>query len=103
MAMGPVQWALCVTAARQTAKSAKALPLRLIGTQGLDRAISSAGGLHWSALHADFMLPARPGVFAVCEMLNWEAPAGGYLLQACFNTAMVAARAAHRIRTPRSA
>lgn len=71
----------------------KALPLRLIGMQGLERAISSAGGLRWSALDARYMLHARPGVFAVGEMLDWEAPTGGYLLQACFSTGVAAARA----------
>ena len=69
----------------------KALSLRLTGMQGLERAISSAGGLRWSALDARFMLRDRPGVFAVGEMLDWEAPTGGYLLQACFSTAVMAA------------
>ena len=68
----------------------KALPLRLDAPQGLDRAISSAGGLRLEALDARFMLHARPGTFACGEMLDWEAPTGGYLLQACFATGRAA-------------
>lgn len=64
----------------------KALPLRLLGATGLDRAISSAGGLLMDRLDHRFMLRAHPGLFAAGEMLNWEAPTGGYLLQACFST-----------------
>lgn len=71
----------------------KTLPLTLTGTTGMARAISSAGGIPRAALTPDFMLRARPGVWAVGEMLDWEAPTGGYLLQACFSTAVAAARA----------
>jgi len=70
----------------------KALPLRLTGTQGLERAISSAGGLRFGAVDAHSMLHERPGVFVAGEMLDWEAPTGGYLLQACFSTGVAAAR-----------
>jgi len=70
----------------------KALPLRLTGVQGLERAISSAGGLRFTALDAHCMLRARSGVFVAGEMLDWEAPTGGYLLQACFSTGVAAAR-----------
>ncbi|WP_237214432.1 TIGR03862 family flavoprotein [Falsiroseomonas oryziterrae] len=70
----------------------KALPLTTRTAQGLERAISSAGGLDWGALDARFMLRAQPGVFACGEMLDWEAPTGGYLLQACFATGIAAAR-----------
>ncbi len=69
----------------------KSLPIRLTGTAALDRAISSAGGLAWSELDARLMLKARPGVFACGEMLDWEAPTGGYLLQGCFSTGVAAA------------
>ncbi len=72
----------------------KALPLRLTAAASLARAISSAGGLRWRALGADFMLHDRPGTFAAGEMLDWEAPTGGYLLQGCFSTAIAAANAA---------
>jgi predicted flavoprotein YhiN len=60
----------------------------------MERAISSAGGLRADALTATLMLADRPGVFAAGEMLNWEAPTGGYLLQACFSTAVAAAKGA---------
>ena len=63
----------------------KALPLRVTGTAGLDRAISTAGGIRFDALDAHFMLKALPGAFAAGEMLDWEAPTGGYLLQASFD------------------
>jgi uncharacterized flavoprotein (TIGR03862 family) len=72
----------------------KALPLPLTGTSGLARAISSAGGLRWDALDQRLMLHAHPGVFAAGEMLDWEAPTGGYLLQACFSTGVAAAKGA---------
>lgn len=71
----------------------KALPIRLLAPAPLARAISSAGGLRWSAIGPDFMLHDRPGVFAAGEMLDWEAPTGGYLLQACFSTAIAASKA----------
>lgn len=70
----------------------KALPLRLTATEPIAGAISSAGGLRWGELDARFMLRARPGVFAAGEMLDWEAPTGGYLLQACFSTGAAAGR-----------
>jgi uncharacterized flavoprotein (TIGR03862 family) len=70
----------------------KALPLQVSGTSGLERAISSAGGIAFDALTPHLMLKALPGVFAAGEMLDWEAPTGGYLLQASFGTGI---RAAH--------
>jgi hypothetical protein len=72
----------------------KGLPLTASAAQGLDRAISSAGGIDWAELDGRFMLRRRPGVFACGEMLDWEAPTGGYLLQACFATGAAAARGA---------
>lgn len=69
----------------------KALPLRVTGLSGLDRAISSAGGVAWDALDPCFMLRAHPGVFAAGEMLGWDAPTGGYLLTACIATGRAAA------------
>jgi hypothetical protein len=69
----------------------KNLRLRLTATAGLDRAISTAGGLRWSALDDRLMLRDRPGVFAAGEMLDWEAPTGGYLLQGCLATGRAAA------------
>ena len=70
----------------------KAIALRLTEVQGLDRAISTAGGIAFSGLTRNFELKGLPGVYAVGEMLDWEAPTGGYLLQACFSTAVMAAR-----------
>lgn len=72
----------------------KRLPLRPRAPAPIERAISSAGGLRRDALDARFMLRGRPGVFAAGEMLDWEAPTGGYLLQACFATGVAAARGA---------
>jgi len=68
----------------------KALPLRLRDTAGMARAISTAGGLRFDALDDRLMLTARPGVFAAGEMLDWAAPTGGYLLQACIATGRAA-------------
>jgi hypothetical protein len=62
----------------------KALPLTLNAARPLDEAISSAGGVRFEALDQDLMLRALPGVFCAGEMLDWEAPTGGYLLTACF-------------------
>ncbi|HEX2561882.1 TIGR03862 family flavoprotein [Phenylobacterium sp.] len=73
------------------AHAIKNLPIVLTAAQGLERAISSAGGVAWPEVDEDLMLTALPGVFAAGEMLDWEAPTGGYLLQACFATGMAAA------------
>ncbi|HUW29452.1 MAG TPA: TIGR03862 family flavoprotein [Sulfuriferula sp.] len=62
----------------------KALPIRLTAPRPLDEAISSAGGVMFEALDARLMLRTLPGVFCAGEMLDWEAPTGGYLLTACF-------------------
>nr|WP_179955467.1 TIGR03862 family flavoprotein [Stella humosa] len=72
----------------------KAVEVRLEAPQPIARAISSAGGIALDALDDGFMLRGLPGVFAAGEMLDWEAPTGGYLLQATLATAVVAARAA---------
>ncbi|WP_369060394.1 TIGR03862 family flavoprotein [Caulobacter sp. 73W] len=69
----------------------KAAPIRLIGCAPMDRAISTAGGVGLDSLDDDLMLKARSGVFLAGEMLDWEAPTGGYLLQACFATGRAAA------------
>jgi uncharacterized flavoprotein (TIGR03862 family) len=74
------------------AAAIKAAPIVLTGAQGLERAISSAGGLSFEALDGLELKGAR-GVFVAGEMLDWEAPTGGYLLQACFATGVAAARA----------
>lgn len=69
----------------------KATPLRLGAPMPIDRAISTAGGIAAEALDPGFMLRGLPGVFAAGEMLDWEAPTGGYLLQGCFSTGVAAA------------
>jgi predicted flavoprotein YhiN len=94
-AIGLVQEALHAGASRDDLPGLiKALPVRLIAPAGIARAISSAGGIRLDALDAGLMLRDRPSVFAAGEMLDWEAPTGGYLLQACFSTGVAAARGA---------
>jgi uncharacterized flavoprotein (TIGR03862 family) len=72
----------------------KAVPVRLIGVAPLANAISTAGGITFREIDDGFMLRRRPGVFVAGEMLDWEAPTGGYLLQAAFSTGAAAARGA---------
>jgi uncharacterized flavoprotein (TIGR03862 family) len=72
----------------------KAVPVRLVGVGAIARAISSAGGVRMDAVDGSLMLRDYPGVFAAGEMLDWEAPTGGYLLQACFSTGVEAAKGA---------
>ena len=64
----------------------KAIPITVYATTPIDEAISTAGGVRFEAMNADYMLNAMPGVFCAGEMLDWEAPTGGYLLTACFST-----------------
>lgn len=78
----------------ETAHLIKAVPIRLTGTAPIARAISTAGGVTFASLDEHFMLRTRPGVFLAGEMLDWEAPTGGYLLQATFATGLAAARGA---------
>jgi hypothetical protein len=73
------------------AAAIKAAPLHVTGVQPLARAISSAGGVELRAVGENLMLDAHPGVFVAGEMLDWEAPTGGYLLQATFATGQAAA------------
>jgi uncharacterized flavoprotein (TIGR03862 family) len=72
----------------------KAAPVHFVATQPIAGAISTAGGIAFSALDERFMLKQLPGAFAAGEMLDWEAPTGGYLLQASFATGVAAARGA---------
>ena len=72
----------------------KALPLNLTATRPLAEAISSAGGVSFAALDEKLMLKALPGVFCAGEMLDWEAPTGGYLLTASFATGRAAGQGA---------
>ena len=68
----------------QVAATLKRLPLRLLRARPLAEAISNAGGVRLEALDSGLMATAAPGVFCAGEMLDWEAPTGGYLLTACF-------------------
>jgi uncharacterized flavoprotein (TIGR03862 family) len=76
------------------AELVNAVPIRLNGIAPIARAISTAGGIAFDELDTDFMLGRLPGVFAAGEMLDWEAPTGGYLLQASFATGAAAGRGA---------
>ncbi len=80
--------------AQLLAKTIKALPLVLGNTRPIDEAISSAGGVAFEAMDDHLMLTARPGTFCAGEMLDWEAPTGGYLLNACWASGRVAGRGA---------
>lgn len=79
----------------------KALPLRLKSPRPIAEAISSAGGVAFEALDEHFMLRSAPGIFCAGEMLDWEAPTGGYLLTACFATGRLAGEGALRWLTRR--
>ena len=76
------------------ARAIKALPITLVRTRPLDEAISSAGGVRFEGLDEGLMVRRMPGVFCAGEMLDWEAPTGGYLLTACFASGLRAGRAA---------
>jgi uncharacterized flavoprotein (TIGR03862 family) len=76
------------------AKLINAVPIELTGVAPIARAISTAGGVAFSELDTDFMIRRLPGVFAAGEMLDWEAPTGGYLLQASFATGVAAGQGA---------
>lgn len=91
-AIGLVQEALHAGNATPLPELIKALPLRLTAPFGLSRAISTAGGIALTELDSRLMLRKRPGVFAAGEMLDWEAPTGGYLLQGCLATGHAAGR-----------
>jgi uncharacterized flavoprotein (TIGR03862 family) len=80
--------------AKALAALIKAVPVRLIAPAPIERAISTAGGVAFGEIDGRFMLRRMPGTFVAGEMLDWEAPTGGYLLQACFSTGAAAARGA---------
>ena len=79
---------------RQLAVAAKALTIPLTKARPIEEAISSSGGVTWSELDSELMLRELPGVFVAGEMIDWEAPTGGYLLQGCFASGTLAAEAA---------
>lgn len=74
------------------ARAIKALPITVVAARPMDEAISTAGGVTWAAMDEQLMCKALPGVFCAGEMIDWEAPTGGYLLTACFATGARAAR-----------
>jgi len=82
--------ATALTDAAETARRLKSLPLCLQAPRPLDEAISSAGGVSFAALNERLMLRDLPGIFCAGEMLDWEAPTGGYLLTACLATGRAA-------------
>lgn len=80
----------------ELAEAIKALPVPVIAPRPIAEAISSAGGVRWDQLDEGYMLRAMPGLFVAGEMIDWEAPTGGYLLTACFATGRQAARGIER-------
>ena len=86
--------ALAKLAPHELAALINHLPIRLRGVASIARAISSAGGVSFASLDETFMLKEKPGLFLAGEMLDWEAPTGGYLLQACFATGVAAGEGA---------
>jgi hypothetical protein len=89
MASGP---SLSMLSSASLAELINAVPVTLNGVAPITRAISTAGGISFDELDSDFMIRRLPGVFAAGEMLDWEAPTGGYLLQASFATGASAGR-----------
>jgi hypothetical protein len=93
-AIGLVQEALHGGAPPALETLVHALPVRLTSPMPIERAISSAGGVAWESVGEDFALLGYEKIFVAGEMLDWEAPTGGYLLQACFATGVAAAKGA---------
>ncbi|NMM79824.1 NAD(FAD)-utilizing dehydrogenase [Acidovorax sp. SRB_14] len=93
-----------VADAARLAAAIKALPVTVVAARPLDEAISTAGGVAFEALDEQLMLDALPGVFCAGEMIDWEAPTGGYLLTACMATGWKAGQgAAHWLQAQRGA
>ena len=74
------------------AKRIKALSVEVVGTEELDKAISTVGGVKLSSVNSNFELNNLPNQYCIGEMLDWDAPTGGYLLQACFSMGVYLAR-----------
>jgi uncharacterized flavoprotein (TIGR03862 family) len=92
VAVGLVQEALHDGETKSLAELIKGVPIRLTAPFDIDRAISTAGGIALAEIDDHLMLKKRPGVFVCGEMLDWEAPTGGYLLQGCMATGAAAGR-----------
>ena len=86
----------CRATPRRSRRCVKNAPLKVVGVAGLERAISTAGGVSFEEVNADLMVTKMPGVFVAGEMLDFDAPTGGYLLQAAFATGLAAGRGAAR-------
>jgi uncharacterized flavoprotein (TIGR03862 family) len=86
---------------KQLAAAIKALPITTAATRPIDEAISTAGGVRFEAMNAQYMLSKLPGVFCAGEMLDWEAPTGGYLLTAAMATGRAAGLGALRYASPK--
>jgi uncharacterized flavoprotein (TIGR03862 family) len=99
LAQEGAQGKLATFAADRLAAALKNVPIRLTGAAPIVRAISSAGGVPFDEIDDHFMLRKKPGMFVAGEMLDWEAPTGGYLLQACFATGYAAGEGAARYLT----
>lgn len=82
--------------ATQLTQLIKSLPIKNLRPRPMDEAISTAGGIPWDRLETDLMLQDRPGVFCAGEMIDWEAPTGGYLITACLATGRWAGQGAAR-------
>jgi uncharacterized flavoprotein (TIGR03862 family) len=80
--------------AAKLATMARNYPIALRGPRPIDEAISTAGGVSWDELDDQLMIRSHPGLFCAGEMIDWDAPTGGYLLQGCFSTATCAAHGA---------
>lgn len=92
--LGADAWAALTRDPAALAARIKALPLRLCAPRPIDEAISSAGGVRFEVLDQHLMLRALPGVFCAGEMIDWEAPTGGYLLTACMTSGRLAGQGA---------
>ena len=99
LAQEGAQGKLATLAPDRLAAMLKNVPIRLTATAPIARAISSAGGVPFDEVDEYFMLRTKPGTFVAGEMLDWEAPTGGYLLQACFATGFAAGQGAARYLT----
>jgi uncharacterized flavoprotein (TIGR03862 family) len=91
-----MEWGRPLPEGAALAALVKRLPVRHAGMRPMDEAISTAGGVRWEAVDDGLMLRALPGIFVAGEMLDWEAPTGGYLLTACLATGRWAGQAAAR-------
>jgi uncharacterized flavoprotein (TIGR03862 family) len=101
--LGAEGLAAASTDAEQLADAIKALPVRLVAPRPIDEAISTAGGVAFEGLDPDLMLTAMPGTFCAGEMLDWEAPTGGYLLTASLASGRIAGAGAARFVQARQA